>query len=57
MDISTDNHEFEENHRPDPFLTFERSIQDLIRKLTGIFKVTDEDMSDAGIYHGDEGRD
>jgi hypothetical protein len=34
-----------------------RSFQGLFRKLTGIFKVTDEDLSDAGIYLGGEGRD
>jgi hypothetical protein len=57
MDISTDNYGSKKSHRPDSFLAFKRSIQDVIRKLTGIFKVTGEDMSDAGIYHGGEGRD
>jgi hypothetical protein len=57
MDISTDNYGSKKSHRPDPFLAFKRSIQDLIRKLTGTFKVTGEDLSDAGIYHGGEGRD
>ena len=33
MDISTDNYGSKKSHRPDPFLAFKRSIQDLIRKL------------------------
>jgi|GEM_PF-1118535 hypothetical protein len=57
MDISTDKYEPEENHRPEPFLAMLRSFHGLFRKLTGIFKVTDEDLSDAGIYLGGEGRD
>jgi hypothetical protein len=34
-----------------------RSIRGLIRKLTGIIKVSKEDLSEAGIYLGGEGRD
>ena len=57
MDFLTHKYESEENHRPDPFIDMMRSIQDLLQKLTGIFKVTDEDLSEAGICLDGEGRD
>jgi len=44
-------------NRSGPFLAVLRTIQGLFRKLTGIFNVTEEDMSEAGIYLGGEGRD
>jgi hypothetical protein len=52
-----------EKYKPDygnrsgPFLAMVRSLRGFYRKLTGIFKVSDEDLSDAGIYLGGEGRD
>ena len=44
-------------NRSGPFLAVFRTIQGLVQKLTGIFKVTDEEMLEAGIYLGGEGRD
>ena len=57
MDISTDKYESNENHRPDPFVAVLQSIRGLVSKLTWIFKVTEEDLSEAGIYLGGEGRE
>jgi hypothetical protein len=44
-------------NRSGPFLAVVRTIQGLFRKLTGIFQVTKDDLSDAGVYLGGEGRD
>ena len=43
--------------RSGPFLAVLRTIQGLFSKLTGIFKLTDEELSNAGVYLGGEGRD
>jgi hypothetical protein len=57
--MDTPSHKYKPyyGNRSGPFLAVIRSIQGLIRKLTGIFKVTDEEMSEAGVYLGGEGRD
>jgi hypothetical protein len=57
MDTPSDKYKPYYGNRSGPFLAVIRSIQGLIRKLTGIFKVTDEEMSEAGVYLGGEGRD
>jgi hypothetical protein len=43
--------------RSGPFLAVLRTIQGLFSKLTGIFKLTDEELSNAGVYLGGEGRE
>jgi hypothetical protein len=58
MDIfSTDKYESVEQPQPGPFVAVLRTIRELFSKLTGIFEVTKEDLSEAGIYLGGEGRD
>ena len=57
MDISTDKYESDEHSQPGPFVAVLQSLRKLFSRLTGIFKVTEEDMSEAGIYLGGEGRD
>ena len=57
MDTPSEKYNPDYGNRSGHFLAMMRSIHGLLRKLTGIFKVTDEDLSDAGIYYGGEGRD
>ena len=57
MDTPSEKYKPYYGNRSGPFLAMMRSIHGLILKLTGIFKVTDEDLSDAGIYYGGEVRD
>ena len=44
-------------NRSGPFLAVIRTVRALIRKLTGTIKVSQKDLSEAGIYLGGEGRD
>lgn len=55
MDTPSDKYKPYPGNRP--LLAVIQIIRSFYRKLTGIFKVTDEDLSDAGIYLGGEGRD
>ena len=57
MDTSSEEYKPYYGNKSGPFLAVIRSIQGLFRKLTGIFKVTEEELSDAGVYLGGEGRD
>ena len=57
MDTPSDEYKPYYGNRSGPFLAVIRTIQGLIRKLTGTIKVSQEDLSDAGIYLGGEGRD
>ena len=57
MDISTDQYESNESHQPGPFFAVSQTVRRLAGWLTRLFKVTEEDLSDAGIYLGGEGRD
>jgi hypothetical protein len=57
MDTPSDKYKPYYGDRSGPFLAVFRSIKGLFRKLTGLFKVSEEDLSDAGIYLGGEGRD
>ena len=57
MDTPSDEYKPYYSDRSVPFLAVMRSIRGLIRKLTGIIKVSKEDLSEAGIYLGGEGRD
>ena len=44
-------------NRSGPFLAVIRTVRGLIQKLTGTIKISKEDLSEAGIYLGGEGRD
>jgi len=57
MDTPSDKYKPYYGNRSGPFLAVLRTIQGLFRKLTGIFQVTDVDLSEAGVYLGGEGRD
>jgi hypothetical protein len=57
MDISTDKYEPNDSRRPAPFLAVSRTVRGVVSWLAGLFKVSQEDLSDAGIYLGGEGRD
>jgi hypothetical protein len=56
MDISTDEYRSDGN-RSYPFLTVLRSIASLLKRLTGLFVLSEEDQEKAGIFLGGEGRD
>jgi hypothetical protein len=57
MDTPSEEYKPYYGDRSGPFLAVIRTILRFIRKLTGMFKVSDEDLSDAGVYLGGEGRD
>ena len=57
MDTPSEKYKPDYGNRSGPFLAVVRTIQGLFRKLTGIFQVTKDDLSDAGVYLGGEGRD
>ncbi len=56
MDISTDKYESGDN-RTGPFLAILQTIRKIVRRLTWLVTLTDEDREKAGIYLGGEGRD
>jgi hypothetical protein len=55
MDIPSDDYKPNSGNRP--FLTVLRTVSGLFRRLIGIFTLTEDDRSKAGIYLGGEGRD
>ena len=57
--METPSNKYKPNYgnRSGPFLAVLRTIKRLFSKLTGIFKVTEEEMSEAGVSLGGEGRD
>lgn len=57
MDTPSEKYKPYSGNRSGPFLAVIQTIHGLFRKLTGIFKVTEEELSDAGVYLGGEGRD
>jgi len=57
MDTPSDKYKPYYGNRSGPFLAVLRTIQGLLKKLTGIFQLTEEELSDAGVYLGGEGRD
>jgi hypothetical protein len=57
MDTPSDKYKPYYGNQSGPFLAVIRSIQGLFRKLSGIFKVTDDELSEAGVFLGGEGRD
>jgi hypothetical protein len=56
MEISDDKYQSEGN-KSNPFFAVMRTIQDFVRRLNGIFTLTEEEQLKAGIYLGGEGRD
>ena len=56
MEISSDKYQSDGN-QSNPFFAVMRTIQGLFSKLTGIFTLTEEERSKAGIYLGGEGRE
>jgi hypothetical protein len=57
MDTPSDEYKPYYGNKSGPFLAVIRTIRGLFRKWTGIFNVTEEELSDAGVYLGGEGRD
>jgi hypothetical protein len=57
MDTPTKEYKPYYGNKSGPFLAVIRTIRNLFRKWTGIFDVTEEEMSEAGVYLGGEGRD
>jgi hypothetical protein len=57
MDTPSDKYKLYYGNKSGPFLALIRSIRGFFRKWTGIFKVTEEELSHAGVYLGSEGRD
>jgi hypothetical protein len=56
MEISVDKNKSDEN-RAGPLFALSQTVRVLVRRLIGIFILTEEDRSKAGIYLGGEGRD
>ena len=56
MEISGDQNQSDGN-RADPFFAISQTVRGFVRRLIGIFTLTEEDRSKAGIYLGGEGRD
>jgi hypothetical protein len=57
MDTPSDKYKLYYGHRSGPFLAVIRTIRGFFSKLSGIFKVSEDELSDAGVYLGGEGRD
>jgi hypothetical protein len=57
MDTPSDEYKPYYGNKSGPFLAVIRTIRGFFRKWTRIFKVTEEELSDAGVYLGGEGRD
>jgi hypothetical protein len=57
MDISADKYKSDENHRSGPFLAVSQTVRGIAKWLAGFFKVTEEDLAEAGIFLGGEGCD
>ena len=57
MDTPSDEYKPYSGNRSGPFLAVLQTIQGFFKKLTGLFQVTEEELSDAGVYLGGEGRD
>jgi hypothetical protein len=56
MEISGDKYQSDGN-QAGSFLAVLRTVQGFARRLIGIFTLTEEERSKAGIYLGGEGRD
>jgi hypothetical protein len=57
MDTPSDEYKPYYGSRSGPFLAVLRSVKGLVRRLIGIFALTEEEQLKAGIYLGGEGRD
>jgi hypothetical protein len=56
MENSADQYETDENRRS-PLFAVSQFFRGVVDRLAGFLKVTDEDLSKAGVYRGGEGRD
>jgi len=56
MDISADKYKSNDN-QSGTFFAIARTVRNLVWQLIGIFTISEEDRSKAGIYLGGEGRD
>jgi hypothetical protein len=56
MDISSDKYKSYGNPS-NPFFAILQAVQGLVRRLIGLFTLTEEERLKAGIYLGGEGRD
>ena len=56
MDILADQSKSDRN-QPGLFLTLVHALRGVVRWLTGLFTLTEENRLNAGIYMGGEGRD
>jgi hypothetical protein len=57
METPSDKYKPYYGNRSGPFFAVIRTIRSLFSKLSGIFMVTEDELSDAGVYRGGEGRD
>jgi len=57
MDTPSEEYKPYYGNRSGPLTAVIRSIQGFFKKLSRIFRVTEEELSDAGVYLGGEGRD
>ena len=57
MDTPSDKYKSYYGSRSGPFLAVLRSVEGFFRRLSGLFRLTDEEQLMAGIYLGGEGRD
>jgi hypothetical protein len=57
MDILTDRSESDDNQRPAFILAVPQKVKELAIRIFGLFDLTEEEQSEAGIYLGGEGRD
>jgi hypothetical protein len=56
MEISSDKNQ-SDGSRADPFFTLSQTVRGFVKRLIGIFTLTEEERLKAGIYLGGEGRD
>jgi len=57
MDTSPDNYKSNPGTRSGPLLALLGTTESLIRRVIGLFTLTDDEQVKAGIYLGGEGRD
>jgi hypothetical protein len=57
MDASTDQYKSDDKYRSSPFEAVLQTVRNIVRWLVGLFTVTEEERTKAGIYFGGEERD
>ncbi len=57
MDISSDKNKPYYGSRSGPFVAVLRTIEDFFNRLIGLFTLTEDEQTKAGIYLGGEERD